>query len=558
MPMPTEQQAAASRRLWSNAFGKLRRRNFGIACSRAWQALIHSSWEFVPFFIRYLWVFILVLLIFVICCLLAFHKLAGLNPEPIARVEIHHDQPSTDSHLKVTLIPPLSSWETPSSPAQELDFDLENDGDQPGTLTGSLLGSPSTCFTPVPFLVRPLPAHTVQPLVLRLDLDTHKCSLPLQVAFTFHYFWALDKQDGKKGHRLSSNSRTEAVQVPAGTSAPVNLNLSIQLPPNARYTRVIPGQPERHFSGSITTGPILVTSGFAASVHRLLALGASLASKFTWPILIAFLTIAGQNALARRGERQQIRTSRLDALTTLMQDHYLPITRRIATVTIEANDFFEARKHFASLPASSDAAVFHHQRLFTAVLLMRRRILSLVESKGGVFFPRPLAEEIFTASYGYFYGQFKSSTGDADHCESLAMRLDLNFQLHEAHALIFPPRRPIPEQTKQALAGFSAWIETSITPYEFERYLVFLSLAKAVMLFEFDRVQYETHAPVFEQRFLDPPQFAFTGNLERLPAFDGPPAPDLDVERLDFLAKCANYFEGIPEECRPRLLYPKP
>jgi hypothetical protein len=418
--------------------------------------------------------------------------------------------------------------------------------------------------------VSSIPAHTAVPFTLTVAAGS--CPMPLEVAFSFLYTWTLEKIDPQKPHRLSNpkNTTPDSLQIrtsPPTGSNPAEHNFAIQIPPRPHYSRAVPGLPDRHYTGSITTEPILVTSAWAAFVQRLLALASSLASKFTWPILIAFLTIVGQNALARRGERQQIRNNRLDALTSLMQQHYLPITRRMETVTIESQKLPPLRRNLqealnaptpdpALTHAAAEAFTFQSRRIFAAILLMRKRILCLIESKGGVFFPSPLAEEIFTGGYSYFYGQFKTSIKDSDHCETLAASLGINTPLHQAHARLFPSRRPINLKTQHALNNFLLWIQDTGTDDDFDRYVVFLDLCEAVMLFEFDRVQYETHAPVFQHNFLDPPPFKFTGTLDKLPPLDGLPDSDPEAERPRFLAKCARYFEGIPEECRPNLLYP--
>lgn len=591
--LPTSQmppkKALPSRLRWWFIFQHLRLRQFKIAFFRSLRALVRAIPLSVLFFVRYLWSFLFLSIVFYICWALASHNIAGLTPDQLARLQFRHDPPPPESHLKVTLIPPLATWEMQpdNSPRQEIDFDIENDGDQPGSLSAALLPTPSACagidpptdsatppglpqtaLDPQKISVSP---HQIRLLVFPIHpINNPACSLPSRIAFTFHYTWSLDPLRGRKGHTLTQSPKTEVIEtppLPAAAANPVQLNLAVQLPPQARYSRAVPGQPERHYSGTITTAPILVTTASAASIHRLLTLGSSLASKFTWPILIAFLTIVGQNALARRSERQQIHTDRLNALTSLMQRHYLSITRRIATVVLESEplptlcqDLQNAGQAVPANPAAisdaTNALNFQVERVFTAVLLMRKRILRLVESKGGVFFPSPLAEDIFRDGFSRFYSYFKTATGESDHCESLAASLELEAQLHVAQAGLFA--RPLTASTQNAIGGFTAWIEASGTPHDFDRFCILLDLCQAVMLFEYDRVQYEAHASALGDSF-DPPLFEFTSDLDNLPAFVEPGTPPgTDLERREYLTWCARYFQGIAEECRPGLLYPTP
>jgi hypothetical protein len=335
----------------------------------------------------------------------------------------------------------------------------------------------------------------------------------------------------------------------------MELNLSIQLPPSHQSSGGKAAIPPRSYAGSLTTSPITITSERAVSVHRVLLMLAAIAKEFTWPLLIAFLTIVGQNTLARRSEQQQIRNNRLQTLTSLMQRHYLPIARRMQAVTIEGNKIGGA-----NLPAniSLDAQL---RRTFCAILLMRKRILHLVNSKGGVFFPSPLAENIFTAGIGYVYRSFQGATGDPDLCESLAASLVLDAMLYETVNEVFS-RVFGSDEIEKAYSNFAAWAVDSQGKKEkaLEDCLILLDLCEAVLVFEFDRVQYETEFPVFRTRYLDPPQFGFAGDVNQLSHDDARPADPhaMPVDlRQEILGQYTRYLDGMPKECRPGVIYPK-
>src|ERR1700761_2876768 len=306
----TEARQIQSRQAWIGVFKEQRKKQFRFARSKAWRALRHSFQPLVLFLIRNLWVLILLAVLLLICLLLASHVIPGLAPEKVAPVTIQQSAIAPESHLKGTLIPPLSVWEdeggAPSG--QELDIDLENDGDVEGDFNGSLSASPGNCVHIDPWeRYEDLRAH--QTVRLPIFVDTSDCKVPVEISFRFQYQWTLLRVPGKHGrHSPPDANPTDSVQVPASCSGPnpTQLNLSIQLPPTRRYYGGKAELPERHYAGSLTTSPIIVTSAFAASAQRALVLLAAIAKEFTWPLLIAFLTIVGQNALARRSERQQI------------------------------------------------------------------------------------------------------------------------------------------------------------------------------------------------------------------------------------------------------------
>jgi hypothetical protein len=543
-------------------------KRFASDWAQAWSGLSRVFPRLVLFLTRYLWAVAGLLILSIVCWEMASRHLPGLAPEPLAPVSVTQSALPPESHLKVMLTPPINVWEqvweqngTPESDRETVEFDQENDGDERGVFQGSFTSAPGDCIHANPSQITNLsiPAHQAVHTIFQIDTSGCKDHIPVEISIRFHYLWALPSEPGKRPRRSpDKTSPTENLQVPSTPptgASPMELNLSIQLPPSRQSSGGKAAIPSRSYAGSLTTSPITITSQRAVSVHRALLMLAAIAKEFTWPLLIAILTIVGQNTLARRSEQQQIRNNRLQTLTSLMQRHYLPIARRMQAVTIEGGKIGDA-----NLPAniSLDSQL---RRTFSAILLMRKRILHLVNSKGGVFFPSPLAENIFTAGIGYVYLSFQTATADPDLCESLAASLVLDAMLYETANEVFS-RVFESDKIEKAYSNFAAWAVDSQgkKTKALEDCLILLDLCEAVLVFEFDRVQYETEFPVFRTRYLDPPQFGFTGDVNQFSHDDAKPADPHAMPadlRQDILRQYTRYLDGMPKECRPDVIYPK-
>ena len=535
-------------------------KRFASDLADAWSEMCRGFPRLILLCTRYLWAVIGLLVLAVVCWEMASHHLPGLAPEPLAPVTITQSALPPEAHLKVILTPPINVWAqvwnqhaAPDADRQAVEFDLENDGDERGIFQGGFSSAPGDCIHANPSQITDLaiPPHQAVHTIFQIDTIGCKDHIPVETAIRFHYLWALPPIAGRRPKKSSESATTENLQVPSTPPAggsPMELNLSIQLPPGRQHAGGKAAVPARSYAGSLTTSPITITSEHAVSVHRALLMLAAIAKEFTWPLLIAFLTIVGQNTLARRSEQQQIRNNRLQTLTSLMQRHYLPIARRMQTVTIEGGTIGGP-----TLPAHM-TPVLQIRRTFSAILLMRKRVLHLVNSKGGVFFPSPLAENIFTAGIGYVYRSFQNATGDPDLCESLASSLAPDAMLYETDNEIFS-RVFGRNQIAQAFSNFATWAVGALGRKEkvLEDCLILLDLCGAVLVFEFDRVQYETEFPIFRNRFMDPPQFGFVGDVNLLSSNLTMPN-DL---RQEMLRQYAKYLDGMPKECRPGVVYPK-
>jgi hypothetical protein len=448
---------------------------------------------------------------------LATRQWPGLPPEKLSPVSVTEAALPTESHFKAMLIPPVDRWL--AGQPHSVRLELENDGVEEGVFSGSFETGPESCMSLSPALVKAqtLAAHESQ--TLDFVVDTSRCTgqLPKTSFLQFRYTWTI-----------------------AGVPA-------TGVPAQARRTA---RQPAQSYAGYVSTSAITVTSQNADSIEQFLKIIDSLAKDFTWPVLLAFVGFFSQKALARQGQQQQILNTLLPTLTDLMQNHYLSIVRRMQRITLEA----DAVK--APITALDIETFVPLKRTFVAIFLMRKRLLYLLNAKGGVFFRSSIAEVIFSDGISAFYGEFQMATGDADLCESIADSLDANALLHVAYAQIFPTWGT--NQADPLYRRFAAWAidGDGNKTAEFVQYLTLLDLCRAVLSFEFDRVFYQTEydaRPIFKNWYFDPPLFEFSGNINDLPA--SVLAPNVSEDE-DMLKLYTLYLNGMPPECRRNVKYP--
>jgi len=302
-----------------------------------------------------------------------------------------------------------------------------------------------------------------------------------------------------------------------------------------------PAKPSRSFSGLITVSPIEVSTPHERSMRRLLQILVAAAKDFTWPVMLALLAIFAQSALARRGERQQIFNTMLPTLNTLILQHYMPMARRMQTVSVEAKKIVS--------PAVAVAANMPARRTFAAILLMRKRVQHLFNSNGGIFFRSAIAEELFDTCLSGFYKTFQEATGDPDACESIALLLTPEFTVNEAYAQIFsaaanPQNYPL----YQRFATWAVAAGGNKTPV-FSSYLVQLSLAESVLAFECNRIYYQTrsdNSSANDSWYFDPPVFDFPEDIAGLP-----------TENQQGIWKLyTKYLNTMPTQCMGKAKYP--
>jgi hypothetical protein len=447
-------------------------------------------------------------------CLIASGHIPGLGSEPVAPLKVTQSPLAPESNLKILVVPPLDRNDRRE--ALPLQLAIENDGANPGELSATAVNG-DNCIGLDARRARssadktvgndgvihvPVGAHASAELAIPVVSDCNRAHLPRSVALQLSYSWQ-DETPKETGHQGNA--------------------------------------PLRSLSGTISTSPITFTSRDAEIKQRALNVAAGLAKDFTWPVLLALLGYLAQSELARRSDREQIFNTLLPSYTELVQTHYMPIARRMQIIGIEA-DFLVVSKDGAP---NLDVA---KQRTFCAILLMRRRMQHLFNTKGGIFFRSSVAEELFFSCVTPFYKRFQEATNDRNQCEILAVSLDPAFTLDEAIEKLFSyARAPV---TTKLLEGFSKWaVDDKGRTADFQSYLKLNQLGMAVLNFESNRIYFQT-----DQRglrgssnwYFDPPQ------LEDVPPIGGLP----DAKRAEITESFIEYLNGIPKECRLGVAYP--
>jgi hypothetical protein len=477
--------------------------------------------------------------------MLAKRQWAGLPEESQSLATVIGSMPQAASHLHLSVLPILNRIPEPNAALQ---IAFENDGDEAGTLDLVFVPPANACLqvTPSTFRSIPLAAHQAGQQSFSIASANCTAQFPFSVPLQLQYTWTLPHERSHK--RSISENPADNVQLhpsSGDTSPSPAINLSIHMPGGHPASGRVPARPQRSFSAFLTTSPITFTSAKTLSDQRGWQLAGSLARNFTWPILLVILGLLGQASLARRGEQQEILEALLPTLTELMQSHYLPIVRRMQRVAIELEGFPTL------VPPNAYAASKPLRRAFITILLMRRQLIHLANTKGGVFFRSALAEDIYSSGVGSFYSKFMSVTGDGDLCETIALSLAIDAMPHQAEPTIFPPPPGGQPANDLLFQNFAAWAidpAGNLSP-QFTEYLVLLDLCQAILSFEFDRVFYQTSIdvrPVFKSWYFDPPAFEFFGDPRQIPG-------SLHGEILPLYIR---YLNGMPRRCRKNAKYP--
>ncbi len=461
---------------------------------------------------RILWLALLA--IFLVCVAIFVRQYAagnipGLAPASVAPVTVTQSALPAQSHLRIAVAPPLDSrYPGESGPLVLL---IENDGDADGVFAASAAAEDGC-----------------------IHLQTAAAEPKSAVSIA---------KDGAVSLRVAAH-RTLSLRIPVDTACP-NVHLPLSEPAELTYTWSIPAaKPAAAFAGLIATSPLTVTSARAEFDRRGAAIVDLLAKDFTWPVLLAVLGFLAQFKLAQRADRQQVFQALLPSYTELVQSHYLPITRRMQIVAIEAKNIQ------TGTAAEIELAL---KRTFCSVLMMRGRMLLLLRQKGGVLFRTAVGEELFARCIDVFYRErFQPGTGNPGQCETLAASLDSEFTVQQAVEFLFDWQRKY--ITQPLFAGFSlaaADAATGAKNAEFEGALELLDLAGQVMSFECDRIYYQTnpYGNAGEAKwYFDPPQFEYQGDLSKVTP---------DALRNEIRALYRTYLDGMPRKCRKNVPHPR-
>ncbi len=469
-----------------------------------------------------------------------------------------------------------------------------------------------------------------------------------------------DKHLTDNSLKVPKHDHADATAIVGAAACPAELrNSGIPLQLHYSWTESVipattPGQATQPkaipvaFEAVASTSPIVFPTDaqlrWDRGLHAVQA-GYNLLKDLAWPIVLAVLGFVFQRILAdqadartdqkaieegeatkraekaaqeetRRAQRLQILTHLLPEYMALVQQHYLPIARRIQTVESEWNGHHAAiappaaaagtavqqpspppiavqqsaqaavTQQAAASPVATQPAAPQtpaqpvapendsYARLFTAILLLRSRQLYLYEKKGGIFFRTSTGEEIFANCISEFTEKCQKLFGK-DAFEAAAGSLDPEAKHPDAVRWFFEPRRPRPvDPAKRShteaplpdmqamLAAFHGWAADPGMKLDIN----LLRLCDKVLSFECDRIFYQTDpdqkmkpgATVNDASgwYFDAPQLAIDASMLQLPdpirAADKDKDEDGVYSRKRTFTLLRQYLERVPEECKPK------
>ncbi len=288
--------------------------------------------------------------------------------------------------------------------------------------------------------------------------------------------------------------------------------------------------------------------------------------------------------MTRRAERQQTLTHLIPEYISLVQDHYLPIARRMQTVEDEWMSFLQKatqdKSVLGTLPEEiADPEQNPYTRLLSAILLMRRRVQLLFSSKGGVFFRTSIGEELFADCISEFFRKCHEFM-DRDTFESAALSLGRGSTLPESIRRLFSPAAqqvgsapqptatvlPIPQAVM--LRFQASIIAKDGEVFLFDRYVNLLRICEQILSFECDRTFYQTNpgsagdGPESEPSgwYFDAPKIEISEDMYEIPAAmtaaDDNDANNPRYTRAKVYRLLDSYREGIPNACVPESFPP--
>ena len=360
------------------------------------------------------------------------------------------------------------------------------------------------------------------------------------------------------------------------------------------------------FLGIVSIAPIQLTARWEHSVYRFFFLFSALLRTLAIPSVLAWLAFWFQRRSADRDERlkeeQEARDRRESVLTTripeyskIVQEHYLPISRRgdtiesempailrpVAVVVRGSIEDIELKAHvaaaFGSLSSNTPNELW---RVLCAIMLYRARLLKLFSSKGGIYFRSNQAERLFAELLNTFFAGVYKRLLKEDFNESVAV-LDADERLSGALHRCLTGRakdaavigtdadgatvmgRTLASGSAQRAAAraeakenlerfarvferFRAWVLED--PAEFRQYTRLIQLSSRILDFECDRPFYQTgpyspSSPVEPEQsgwYFDPPLLDFQREMYAFP-------PALQAE-LD--PEISYYIEHVPPKCK--------
>jgi hypothetical protein len=327
--------------------------------------------------------------------------------------------------------------------------------------------------------------------------------------------------------------------------------------------------------------PIRITAGWEHKLFRVFFLFAALLKTLAIPAVLAWLAFWFQRRSADRDEclkeeqeardrRESVLTTRIPEYSRIVQEHYLPISRRGDTIesemppllkkvgAIEPGSVEETElktKAAAAFGALKSDSANELWRVLCAIMLYRARLLKLFSSKGGIYFRSNQAERLFAELLNSFFAAIYQRLQKEDFSEAVAV-LDPEERLSSAlHRCLNGKGKDAPASGEAVESGFAAgrdagaakraagraevrenlerfervfdrfkaWILDD--PAEFRAYTRLIQLSSRILDFECDRPFYQTGPyspsnPVEPEQsgwYFDPPLLNFQREMYQFP-----------------------------------------
>lgn len=273
---------------------------------------------------------------------------------------------------------------------------------------------------------------------------------------------------------------------------------------------------------TVSTSPINLTTRRIHNWERFFHAGGVILV----PALLAFITLLFQTGQRRRDDEQKDQERRLEAwkailetIVTSIKEHYVPLSRKMATVLgrIESGNLEETTR---------------------AMLVMRRQMELLVEKNGGFYFRIKPAETLCRELSNLLWANWYGAAG-MDTILPLVAVLDLSDNLPAAHAKLTAQKqqeytdlvRKIGAQMDPAVASLGDQVFIAKTAMLLTRMI-------SILDFESDRVLYP-------EWYEDAPKIET--ELFTREAFDASPLTaqekaDLETAAQDYLATISSEF----------------
>jgi Bacterial Ig-like domain len=310
---------------------------------------------------------------------------------------------------------------------------------------------------------------------------------------------------------------------------------------------------EHRYAGFAISDPISINTAFLRWTLCFAHLSSALFRNVMLPVVLAILGFAFQRGQSERdavisaknAERDAASSTRNAAISrrsqvvnimipdylNVVQTYYLPISRSLGRVGVEARAYFEKPNYFAESNSP--------RRLLASILLVRKHLEWLANKRGGIYFISGTGEKLFGLLYNKLNQRLHKKLGRGsliDFVESLPENKGESADLDECFQKQAFAHKLLPE--------FIKWIADD--NQEVQDCVALTNMMRTVLNFECSRPFYQTAHSENEPGgswYLDPPQINLPPAKAIFTARDENFQDNYEKTRKEYLA-------GIPSECR--------